>query len=38
MSARARLRLLGEHALLRLPGPLVIKLFVALQVQRQLPK
>jgi hypothetical protein len=38
LSGRAKLRLLGERALLKLPGPLVIKLFLALQVQRQLPK
>jgi hypothetical protein len=31
----AQLRLLGERVLLRLPGPVVIKLFLALQVQRQ---
>ena len=37
MGPRARLRLLGERALLRLPGPLVIKLFLALQVRRELP-
>jgi glycosyltransferase involved in cell wall biosynthesis len=38
LSPRAKLRLLGERALLQLPAPLVIKLFLALQVQRQLPQ
>jgi GT2 family glycosyltransferase len=35
MSLPAQLRLLGERVLLRLPGPVVIKLFVALQVRRK---
>lgn len=38
LGVRAKLRLLGERALLQLPGPLVIKLFLALQVRRQLPE
>ena len=38
MDLRAQLRLLGERALLHLPGPLVIKLFVALQVKSALPQ
>jgi glycosyltransferase involved in cell wall biosynthesis len=35
MSLPAQLRLLGERVLLRLPGPVVIKLFVALQVRQK---
>lgn len=38
MSVPAQLRLLGEQALLHLPGPLVIKLFLALQVRRNRPR
>jgi glycosyltransferase involved in cell wall biosynthesis len=38
MSVPAQLRLWGEQALLHLPGPLVIKLFIALQVRRKRPR
>ncbi len=37
MNAHARLRLLGEKLLLRLPPPLVLKLFLALSLRKDAP-